>query len=198
MADINHVMVDLETLGTVPGCVGFSIGAVEFFPLKGTLGREFYSTVDVESCLDKFLWEEASTREWWNHPDRANARGALDHAESGTAPKLTDVMQDLNKFLLGIGGMRSLRIYGNGADFDNPILRVMWHMADVDMLGSKAGFFGGRCYRTLKSLDELLGPEFKFDKIERTGTYHNALDDAKNQALHLMANLRRIRSSMDL
>ena len=189
MADINHVMVDLETLGTVPGCVGFSIGAVEFHPDRGTLGQEFYSLVCVEDSKDQLLRVEQGTVDWWETQRRKSpeAAAALDEAYSGTAPKLAEAMSDLNRFLLGLGGMRSIRLYGNGADFDNPILRVMWDAAGVPMLGSTAGFFGGRCYRTLKSLDELFGTDYKAPKLERQGTYHNALDDAKSQAMHLMA-----------
>lgn len=196
MADINHVMVDLETLGTVPGCVGFSIGAVEFHPATGKLGREFYTLVCIDDSLEQLLREEKSTLDWWEDQRKKSpeAAAALDEARSGRAPKLAEAMHALNKFLLGLGGMRSIRLYGNGADFDNPILRVMWDASGVDMLGSKAGFFGGRCYRTLKSLDELLGPDYAAPKLERVGTYHNALDDAKSQAMHLMAIVARIKS----
>lgn len=195
MSDLNHVMVDLETLGTVPGCVGFSIGAVEFLPDRGELGREFYAVVCVESSLEAMLREEQSTKDWWDKQS-PEARATLEQARAGGAGtmKLPDAMTSLNKFLLGLGGMRSIRLYGNGADFDNPILRVMWDAAGVPMLGSQAGFFGGRCYRTLKSLDELFGPAFRAPKLERLGTYHNALDDAKSQAMHLMATIAAIKS----
>lgn len=196
MADLNHIMVDLETLGTVPGCIGLSIGAVEFFPSEGRLGREFYTAIDHESSTAAFLREEQSTRDWWErqHPD---ARKVLEHAHSGKAPKLAAAMEAFNSFLLGMGGMRSIRLYGNGADFDNPILRVMWDAAGVDPFRSKAGFFGGRCYRTLKSLDELFGPAFAAHKISRgDGTHHHALDDAKAQALHLMEIVARVRNTI--
>ena len=43
-------------------------------------------------------------------------------------------------------------------------------------------FWNDRCYRTIKSMH----PEVP---MPRTGTHHNALDDAKTQALHLMAIL---------
>jgi hypothetical protein len=192
MADINHVMVDLETMGTMPGCVGLSIGAVRFDPDAGTLHQEFYRVVSLSDSLERFLRTEQGTVDWWSKQSE-EARKVLQEAVHPDAPKLPDVMQEFNGFLLGMGGMRSIRLYGNGADFDNPILRIMWDAAGVDPFNSKAGFFGGRCYRTLKSLDELFGPAFAAHKPDRQGTYHNALDDAKTQAVHLMEIVARIR-----
>lgn len=188
-------MVDLETLGTVPGCIGFSIGAVEMLMEKRKLGREFYTTICVESSKDLYLREDEETRAFWDRQSE-EARTALIHAESGEAPKLKAAMAAFNAFLLSIGGVRSIRLYGNGADFDNPILRCMWDAAGVLPFDSKAGFFGGRCYRTLKTLDELLGPDFAFSKLERSGTYHNALDDAKSQAVHMMDNIATIKEAL--
>ena len=46
---MTHIMVDLETWGTAPGCDIRSIGAVVFDPVAGTLGATFY--VNVENPL---------------------------------------------------------------------------------------------------------------------------------------------------
>ena len=40
---MRHVMIDLETLGVVPGCVVLQIGAVCFDPNGGELGEKFGS-----------------------------------------------------------------------------------------------------------------------------------------------------------
>lgn len=188
-----HVMVDLETMGTMAGCVGFSIGAVQFLPEENKLGEEFYAVIDYNSCLEAMLAEEQGTKDWWAKQS-AEARKALVYSQEGGHAPLEEVLITFNKWLASLGGFRSIRLYGNGADFDNPILRVMYDAAKVPFLGSKAGFFGGRCYRTLKNLDELFGAEFAAPKLERSGTHHNALDDAKTQALHLMEIVRRIRA----
>lgn len=193
MADLNHIMVDLETLGTVPGCSILSIGAVRFFPEQMRLGEEFYAVVLRESCTDHFLEEDAGTIKWWEDKEPA-AKAVLGHAEDPEiALPLPMALVNLNTWMLGFGGMRSIRVYGNGADFDNPILRVAQAAAKVDPFNSKAGHFGGRCYRTLKSLDELFGPAFAAPKLQRQGTFHNALDDAKSQALHLMEIVQSVR-----
>jgi DNA polymerase III epsilon subunit-like protein len=178
-------MTDLETLGTVPGCVILSIGAVEFFPETQTLGKEFYTVISTASCEDCYLRVDPSTQAWWADQS-PEARLVLEAAEQSDI-LLPQALGAFNAYLCGISAPKDMRLYGNGADFDNPILRVAYDAADVDFMGSKKGFFGGRCYRTLKSLDELFGTRLAAHKISRHGgVHHNALDDAKAQAVHLM------------
>ena len=194
MPDINHIMFDLETLGTVPGCSILSIGAVRFFPEENRLGDEFYAVISRLSCADHFLEENDDTIEWWETKSPEARQVLYDAEDHSIALQLPKALGMLNDWMLSFGGMRSIRLYGNGADFDNPILRVAQDAAKVLPFNSKAGHFGGRCYRTLKSLDELFGPAFVAPKLERAGTYHNALDDAKHQARHLMEIVRSVRS----
>lgn len=196
MGDVKHIMMDLETMGTVPGCAILSIGCVVMDFDTLSLGEQFYTHVSLADSLENhFLEEDADTKKWW--ADKTpEARQVLFDANSADAPKLVAVMESLNEWLLSIGAtVRKTRLYGNGADFDNPILRVAYHAAKVQPFGSKQGFFGGRCYRTLKTLDELFGPTFVAPKMERVGEHHNALDDAKSQALHLIEIVRAVRAA---
>jgi hypothetical protein len=171
-----HVMVDLETLGTVPGCIVLSIGAV-YFDRTG-LGREFYTVVKRQTCTRAGLFADADTLAWWQRQPEA-AKAVLKQAAKGGAGVLAlpAALRAFNAFLVCPGGAK---VWGNGADFDNPILRVAY-----DKTGIVPGWapFNGRCYRTLKN--GLHGP-----KLTRVGTHHNALDDAKSQALHLIELLK--------
>jgi exodeoxyribonuclease VIII len=45
-------------------------------------------------------------------------------------------------------------------------------------------FWNSRCYRTVKSL-------YPDNKLKRSGTYHNAVDDAESQARHLIELLAK-------
>lgn len=192
--DLKHIMVDLETMGTIPGCAGLSIGAVVMCFDSFTIKEQFYTAVSLPDSLECFLREEEGTKKWWDGQS-AEARRVIHEANAPNAPRLKDAMSEFNRWLKSVGAtVKKCRLYGNGADFDNPILRVMWDAAGVQPFDSSAGFFGGRCYRTLKSLDELFGPEYTAPKLKREGTYHNALDDAKSQALHLMDIVRRVRA----
>lgn len=196
MANLKHIMMDLETMGTVPGCAGLSIGCVVMDFDRMVLGEQFYTVVSLPDSLENFLHEEENTKAWWDKQS-PEARQVLEHANGANAPKLRAALEELNDWLRGLGAKpRNTRLYGNGADFDNPILRVMYHAAKVQPFGSEEGFFGGRCYRTLKTLDELFGPALAAPKLARSGTYHNALDDAKTQALHLMEIVRSVRGNL--
>lgn len=48
----HHIMLDLETMGKGPEAAIVSIGAVEVLVDEGTLGREFYAPVDLQSAME--------------------------------------------------------------------------------------------------------------------------------------------------
>jgi len=177
---MQHIMMDLETLGTEPGCSILSIGAVYFDPVKEELGSEMYVLVHRPSCTAYGLWEDPSTINFWEGQAAKNEvhkKFLADVMMETIAYTLPKALVEFNQFVaLGSG---AVRVHGNGADFDNAIMRAAYRAAGVKPTGSWAKF-GGRCYRTVKNLF----PDVKMQI--REGVHHNALDDAKNQALHLM------------
>jgi len=160
-----RIMVDLETLGQVPGSVIVAIGAVQFG--EGQIHREFYTRVDLESCVRYGLRMDAATVLWWlKQPDAARLEITKDGVD------LAEALQAFSEFV----GNCDPEMWGNGPAFDNVLLseayatiprKRPWH------------FSKDRCYRTMKALVPAV-------KMERTGDHHNALDDARSQALHLM------------
>src|SRR3982751_4177087 len=58
-AEMDNVMIDLETLGRRAGCVVLSIGAVGFD--GKTLGAEFYTVLNVRNQLDHGLHQDDDT-----------------------------------------------------------------------------------------------------------------------------------------
>lgn len=180
---MNNIMVDLETLGTVPGCSILSIGAVYFGP-DGLAEDDIYLVIRRDSCVAAGLHEDPDTLAWWGRQS-VEARTVLDVASrdwdptistSGAQP-LTGALAAFTEFCRkGV----NVKVWGNGADFDNPILACAYKA-----VGLKLGWppYNGRCYRTLKNM--VNGP-----KLQRVGTHHNALDDARSQALHAVQLLR--------
>lgn len=180
MQDIMH---DLETLGTTPGCSILSIGAVAFDARTGELDEEngFYIVVNRQSCLDAGLFEEQETVDWWGRQSEA-AQQVLHDAEEGVP--LARALVAYGLWASKYGGPsyeEAVRVWGNGADFDNAILAAAWKAVG----GVNFWKYGSRCYRTVKNL----APHIKMDK--RTGTHHHALDDAKSQAQHLLDIVRQ-------
>ena len=167
------IMVDLETKGNRPGCAVLSIGAVAFDPVTGELDDGLYTVVSAKSCKRAKLHEDPSTMAWWSNQSE-QAREVLAQADAKTAPTLAQALMDFNLYITSFGPAKQLKVWGNGSDFDNAILAVAYANADVKQPWD---FWHNRCYRTFKSL----APDIKLD---RTGTYHNALDDARSQAEH--------------
>lgn len=176
---MEHVMVDLETLGRRAGCSVLSIGAVEFDARRG-LGKEFYVVVNRPSQRALGLHEDPETLKWWASQTEA-ARQVLDDAEAETAVSVEKALAQLTTFLAPLG-LRRVKIWGNGGDFDNAILTNLY--AAINQV-PPWDFWNNRCYRTLKNL-------VPSEKLKRTGTYHNALDDAKTQAAHAVELMRRL------
>lgn len=164
-----HIMIDLETLGQRPGCSILSIGAVAFDPHAAAIGEEFYCVVNRASCKTAGLFEEQSTLAWWERQNEA-ARRVITEAETCELD-LAGALAQLSAFIWKFNST-TVRIWGNGADFDNAILAVCYATCGQQMPWK---FWNNRCFRTLKSLNPNV-------EMPRSGTYHNALDDAKTQA----------------
>jgi hypothetical protein len=181
---MTDVMVDLETVGKRPGCALISIGAVEFSPLTGELGREFYQVVNIKSCKEFGLEEDPETVKWWLGQEKA-ARKTYDQARNKSHSKpLVIALERLTAWLEPIG-KRSVSMWGCGAGFDQPILVAAYEAAGMIVPWE---FWNDRCYRTLKGL---YGGEIKMD---RQGTHHNALDDARDQARHAVEIFKHMRA----
>lgn len=167
---MRDVMVDLETLGQGPGCAILSIGAVGFHPGAGQIGDPFHAVVSLKSCRALGLREEADTVAWWDKQS-PEARQVL-HAAEASDLSLQDALQSFSDYLAYHAGPKALRLWGNGADFDNAILAHLYRLVGLPLPWA---FWNSRCFRTLKTLDGSPEPV-------REGTHHNAVDDARHQA----------------
>jgi len=167
------VMIDLETLDTRPGAVILSLGAVFFDPVKG-LGDAFHLIISRADSELMGLTVSADTLAWWEKQSD-EAKKTLHAASSVAALEPSAVFGEFNKFLSRAeGGASKVKLWGNGSDFDNVLLIAAYEAAGVK---PNWRYYNHRCFRTLKKLAPAV-------KVDRQGTYHNALDDAKTQAEH--------------
>ncbi len=167
-------MLDLETTGKRAGCPILTIGAATF-----DLEHQFYAKIDLQSCHDVGLVDDPSTIAWWGDQSAEARMEAL----SGHMPlvvalgSFADWHQDM-KTKYG-----KVYIWGNGADFDQPILEAAYQACGMS---KPWNYDASRCYRTLKNL-----PNNKTIKADPfVGVKHNALADAVYQAKHAMKILR--------
>lgn len=170
---MNNVMVDLETMGNGPSAAIVAIGAVEFDPDSGELGREFYREIGLENSAAKGGVIDASTVLWWMQQSDL-ARAAV---YDGQGIDLMPVLFQFADWLRECGP--DVKVWGNGSPFDNVILRSAYGAIHMPPPWKH---WNDRCYRTLKNLRPSI-------KLERSGTHHNALDDAITQAKHAVAVL---------
>lgn len=175
-----HIMIDLETMGLRPNAAIISIGAV-YFDASNVLS-EFYSNVSLKSCLDLGLTTDQSTIDWW-HKQSVEARMAWQRDD---APDLMAALTQFTVWLRSIGGQKEICPWGNGADFDLTILGSAHRALDVDPPWQ---FYNHHCFRTMKNM-------FQVVDFPRQGTHHNALDDAKHQAVHLQRILTNHKLSL--
>lgn len=165
---MNRIMLDLETLGTQAGCIVATLGAVRFTGTEIT--DEIYLRLDIRAQQKAGLHLDADTVLWWLKREDA-ARAELT-ATPRMAPR--EALSRLYEWMHREGKVDEL--WGNGADFDCGILAALYKHLGEDVPWR---YHRHRCYRTMTSLR----PEIQ---IERTGQHHNALDDARDQARHLM------------
>lgn len=176
---LKHVMLDLETMGTNPYSVIISIGAVHFDPDGDAIRDSFEVAVDPVSSVAAGLRLDTDTVFWWMDEARDAPRKRwmsllkfeLPIALYGFRDWLDHISEDKEKH-------SDVRIWGNGANFDNMLLSCAYKAAKIDVPWV---FVQDRCFRTIKGLDPkgTLKPDHNF---LAPGTAHTALYDAIYQA----------------
>lgn len=164
-----EVMVDLETMDSSGTSAITAIGAV-VFDFSGNVISEYYEKVDLQSSMDAGMTVSGDTINWWL---KQNEQARMEMAKKGVP-----LVQALSNFAQWIPS--GSKVWGNGASFDNAILA---HAYKKVGLVQPWKFWDDRCYRTIKNLYPSIA-------LERQGTYHHALHDAKSQAEHLVKIFR--------
>ncbi len=171
-----HCMVDIETMGQRFDAPVLSVGAVFFDPDSGRLKDEFYRAVDIDSAF-RFGRTSGSTVKWWMQQGDAARQAAIKGTES-----LPKVLQDLTAFYKQ---NPKAPVWGNGPSFDCTILEHAYARCEIP---APWAFWNIRDCRTIKELGEAIG--YTVPKL--AGTAHNALDDAKHQAMWVSEIRKRL------
>ena len=175
-----HCMVDLETLSTAYNARILAIGAVKFNVEQGVYSS-FYQAIappkieHITNGTDSDGFHISSdTMSWWA-TQSPEARAVFTDPNAMT---IWSALLSFRTWVLKDNAVEDVRVWGNGASFDNVILSTAY---DIGGMEKPWKFYNDRCYRTIKNV--------AVNKVEmiRTGTYHNALDDAESQANHLLA-----------
>ena len=159
-------MLDLETLGTRPGCVILTLGAVKFDPYslrEPDSGIYFRVDVDEQTALGREVQED--TLNWWLNQSediREEALGEQDRVS------LTTLYRDLNKFLVGVDN-----IWAQGPLFDFAILENLYR---------QCGWPTPWQYWQIRDSRTLFGVHGD-PRVKGKAGLHNALEDCVSQAV---------------
>ncbi|EOX0113946.1 3'-5' exoribonuclease [Klebsiella pneumoniae] len=184
--DYVHVMVDLETMGKKHNAPIVAIGAVVFDPATGSIGESFYKVVCLESSVNWGAVIDPSTVIWWLKQP-SEARSAIVNDD---AIPLLDALLQFREFVSDnvAGGSKKAQVWGNGASFDNSILRSSYDCIAEDYPWE---YWNDRDVRTMVELGQAIGFDPK-TTIPFEGDRHNALADAIHQARYVSAIWQRI------
>lgn len=175
--DTRSLMVDIETLGNRPGAAIASIGAVVFSP-RAVL-EEFECTVQLEGQTEQGLRLDVSTIKWWMQ--QSDAARASTFGQKGTP--LFRALTDLAVFATDAGVSD---YWSHGATFDLVLLNEA-----ALITGAPPLVRDFRRARDTRTLYEITGVNPR--TFMGTGTAHNAVDDARAQALAVIESWRAIR-----
>lgn len=166
---MNDLMLDTETMGMGEAGALIAIGAV-FFDENTGLGAEFYRTINLATAVNRGATIDASTVMWWLGQDEA-ARNAVRFNGYHIDDALADFVAFFKKH-----GNNDTRVWGCSPTFDCEKVNSALKRSG---LKTPWKYFLERCYRTVRERNQSVEPDV------RTGL-HNALDDAKFQASHLI------------
>jgi len=182
---MNDLMIDLETMGNKPNAPIVAIGAVFFNPMTGELGPQFYTAVNLASELAAGAVPDGDTINWWLKQS-SEARAAITNDE---AKPIAEALDALTNFVThSCEQPKYLKVWGNGAAFDNVILREAYQRC------SKApcwNWFNDLDVRTMVNLGRRVGFDPKRD-LPFDGERHNALADAVHQAQYVSLIHQRV------
>ncbi len=173
-----HLMIDLETMGTNTNAPIVVIGAVFFDPQTGEIGPVFYIVISLTDAMNTGAVPDGGTIEWWlKQSSEARAAILTDQV------KLKDALSQFREFINEYSDEKFVQVWGNGATFDNAILRISYERLDIPCPWR---YHNDRDVRTIVEL----GKTIDFDArtvIPFEGVRHNALDDARHQAKYVSA-----------
>ncbi|SQL48486.1 exonuclease family protein [Escherichia coli] len=178
-----HLMIDLETMGTNTNAPIVVIGAVFFDPQTGEIGPVFYIVVSLTDAMNTGAVPDGGIIEWWlKQSSEARAAILTDQV------KLRDALSRFRDFINEYSDEKFVQVWGNGATFDNAILRTSYERLDIPCPWR---YHNDRDVRTIVEL----GKTIDFDArtvIPFEGVRHNALDDARHQAKYVTATIQKM------
>lgn len=186
------IIIDLETLGTRPGCIILEVGACAVDPRTGAITANFSRRLDEVFTreLEPLTLDANNTINWWHGPETVGTYYTLvRRGLPGMFPRKSrapgDTLHEFRYWMLSQTeghDPEQVRVWANGPAFDVSIL-----CAAFDRYGVERPWicWQERCVRT--ALEQAGYERGSVPWIER-GPRHRALNDARHEARKLFAS----------
>lgn len=197
---MKKIMLDLETMGLKPGYVVLSIGAVVFDEDGPTdpdpvVDNEFHCRLDTSVQHAVGLRTDPDTALWWMSQSAGAQQSLIEMDPLSVQPSLgafADWLTEVVDEEENSDGTLKVEVWGNGANFDPPMLREVFEAVGVKCPWA---WYNERCFRTEKKQMTALikrygGGEPKLPAFD--GIKHDALSDAHHQAVVYAALHRQL------
>ncbi len=162
---MEHLMIDLETLGTRSNSVFLSLAAVQFNLNTGFVGKVFRENITLDSSLQAGLTVDASTIKWW-----LEQRTEIMKLMFVRPAHIHNVLVSFSDF---IQENEIKFVWGNSARFDLGLLDNAYNKVGVELPWK---FWNELDFRTMKNLF----PQFIVDSADKNKE-HDPLYDCEKQ-----------------
>lgn len=177
---MNHFMIDIETMGTLPGSVILSIAAAHFSPTTGEIYNSIHVRPDPHDQERQGYRKDFDTIKWWMGQSQEAKTALFCERPIPFYDALYEVKNFFDRTPLQDGGER---VWCRGPDFDAAHLNFAYQQQNIPLPWN---FWESRCHRTFL---ETAGIDHK----QFTATVaHDALEDVKMQIASFVAANNKI------
>lgn len=161
----NHIMIDIEALGTSRDCVIVSVGAVRFDLDTGKIHSSKYWDLGMGEQQRRGRTIDSSTIMWWANQTKETQQ-ALRNTERST---IINFIGEFNKFIEG-----KVFYWAKGTNYDLEIISDLYRLYEQRPPFRYSKWVDARVYY-------LLGKKLGILPLEKNEGAHNALQDAEYQ-----------------
>lgn len=170
---MEHLMLDLETLGLNENAVITQIGAIYFNPKTGVVGDTFIRNIDIDNSIKEGHTIDADALLWWLRQPREDVSWIKD---------TVTISQALHEY--AIFTARKLSVVWCHTTFDAPIIGSASKKHNVLLP------YTYKNYRDIRTLMDLMEIDIKTLTLKKKKT-HNALEDCMYQAEYVTIAMQR-------
>jgi len=180
---MKYLMLDLETLGKGNNALVTTISAVQFDLSTGKIGAEIELGLDWEEEIEKGAEIDISTFRWWLNQNKEAQERMIN---TPTFAVKTALIQFANFIVKNFKDLNNVRLYGNGATFDNVIIRNLYQRHGIEFI---LPYWCDKDVRTLVDITGINPRDYEFE-----GVKHRGVDDCKHQIKYCCDGYSKFRS----